>query len=76
MGARRVTRADRVADIAARRVQPVLVTELALEDEELLAALVHVGRKDAARPIAHERRGARNLVPDSVEHHALDAGHR
>ena len=44
--------------------QAVLVLEHAVEHQEFLAAAMGVGREMAVRCIAHDRRGARDLLAD------------
>src|SRR5262249_18726630 len=50
--------------------------EAAREHEELLAAAMGMLAESRIRGVAHDGRGARDLVADPVQHPALDAGHR
>ncbi len=53
----------------------MLVLENPVEDKELLAASVRVGREMRVRRVADDRCSARDLLADPVEHAAFNTGH-
>ena len=66
-------RADRVSQVAAGRITPMLVLKLTLQYQDFLAASVLVCGKPAVRCIADKRRSARDFITHAIEHHAFDA---
>ena len=54
----------------------MLVLENAVQDQELLAAAMGVGREVAVRRIAHDRGRARHFIADAVQHAPVDSGDR
>ena len=72
---RRMAAAGRVADIGACRIVAMLVLEGALQHDEFLAPAMGMGGKGAARRIADDGGGTRHLIPDPVQHPAIDTLH-
>ena len=66
----------RIANIGTDRIVAMLVLKDAVEDEELLAAAVHVARERTAGRIADDRGGPSLLVADAKEHAPLDTRSR
>lgn len=75
-GPRRVRRSDRVAHVGALRIVVGVVVKAAGEHEELLAAAVGMRAEPRPGRIADDRRLARDLLADAIQHVALGPGHR
>ncbi len=65
--------ARRIPDVGAGRILAVLVGERPGQHEELLAERVFVGGKGRPGHVAHDARGPRDFVADTVEQLSLDA---
>src|SRR6516165_3518320 len=71
LGRRHMRSARRIANIGTDRIVAMLVLKDAFEDEELLAAAVHVAREHTAGRIADDGGGPGLLVADTEQHAPL-----
>jgi hypothetical protein len=54
----------------------MLIGKDPFENKKLLSASMRVGRELTVRIVAHQRGGPGDLLPDAIQHHAGDSGHR